>query len=80
MSSEELFQWRTKLKPLKLATWKYPYMVNLVYGSDTILGTFAPSNHAYTLDSPEGQVLEGYRLANQYTVCRVPFNTPTRSN
>lgn len=73
MSSEELFQWRTKLKPLKLATWKFPYMVNLVCDSGAILGTFAPSNHAFTLDSQEGQVLEDYRLANQYTVYRVPM-------
>lgn len=76
MSSEELFQWRTKQKPLKYATWKFPYTINLVCESGAVLGTFAPTNHAYTLDSQEGQVLEGYRLANQDTVCRVPF-TPT---
>lgn len=78
MSSEELFQWCTKRKPLRYDIWKIPYTVNLVCGSGAILGTFAPSNHAYTLDSPEGQVLEGYRLANQDTVYRVPF-TPTHA-
>lgn len=76
MNSKELFQWRTKLKPLEFSIRKLHYMVNLVCGSGEILGTFAPANHAFTLDSPEGQVLEGYRLANQDTVYRVPF-TPT---
>lgn len=76
MNSEELFQWRTKLNPLKYATWKFPYHVNLVGGSGIILGTFAPANYAFTLDSPEGQVLEVYRLANRDIVYRVPF-TPT---
>lgn len=75
MSSKELFQWRTKLKPLKFSIRKFHYMVNLVCGSGEILGTFAPANHAYTLDSQEGQRLEGYRLANQGIVYRVPFTS-----
>lgn len=79
MSIEELFQWRTKRKPLEFATWKFPYIVNLVSGSGEILGTHAPASHAYTLDSPEGQVLERYRLANRDIVWRVPFN-PAESN
>ena len=78
MDSKELFQWRTKHKPLKYTAWKFPYFVNLVCSSGAILGTFAPSNEAFTLDSPEGQVLEDYRLANRGTVWRVPF-TPTHS-
>lgn len=79
MDSAELFQWRTNLKPLEFSIRKFHYMVNLVCGSGEILGTFAPANHAFTLDSPEGQVLERYRLANRDIVWRVPFN-PTESN
>ena len=78
MDSKELFQWRTKHKPLKYAVWKFHYTVNLVGSSGLILGTYAPANHAYTLDSPEGQLLEGHRLANRDTVWRLPFN-PTHS-
>lgn len=75
MNSEELFQWRTKLKPLEFSIRKFPYHVNLVCSSGEILGTFAPANHAFTLDSPEGQRLESYRLANQGIVYRVPFTS-----
>lgn len=73
MDSKELFQWRTKQKPLKYAVWKFPYTVNLVSSSGVLLGTYAPSNHAYTLDSPEGQVLEAHLKANPLTVYRVPM-------
>lgn len=73
MSSEELFQWRTKQKPLKHATWKFPYTINLVCESGAVLGTFAPTNHAFTLDSQEGQVLEAHLKANPLTVYRVPM-------
>ena len=78
MDSKKLFQWRTKQPQAYLVIWKFPYFVNLVCASGAILGTFAPSNEAFTLDSPEGQVLEDYRLANRGTVWRVPF-TPTHS-
>lgn len=75
MSSKELFQWRTNLKPLEFSIRRFHYMVNLVCGSGEILGTFAPANHAFTLDSQEGQRLESYRLANQGIVYRVPFTS-----
>lgn len=72
MNSQELFQWRTKLKPLKLATWEYHYSVLLVH-EEQVMGAFAPTDHAYTLDSPEGLALEAHLKANPYTVYRVPM-------
>lgn len=43
MSSKELFQWRTNLKPLEFSIRRFHYMVNLVCGSGEILRNFRPS-------------------------------------